>query len=204
VLLNDLHGAVFSFLSPTPYPSWYSVGQLTGASESMALRELRQLAALGIVGKSKETGQSAHCVYVKTEPVTDKSNNPGLTATVTLKDKRFIQEKREKNNSLTGTKTARRGTVTAPVMAPVEAQVGAQVEAQVTPQVTLQVAPQVAPQVGAHDEAHELTEIEKGIMTATASKPCGTPELLIIPTIPTAACKNTVSPTRGERFWIRR
>ena len=37
-------------------------------------RELRQLAALGIVRKSKETGQSAHYVYVKTEPVTNPSN----------------------------------------------------------------------------------------------------------------------------------
>lgn len=36
----------------------------------------------------------------------------------------------------------------------------------------------VTPQVGAHDEAHELTEIEKSIMTACARKPCGTQELL--------------------------
>ena len=46
------------------------------------------------------------------------------------------------------------------------------------------VTPQVTLQVGAHDEAHELAEIEKSIMTATASKPCGTPELLIIPDKP--------------------
>jgi DNA-binding HxlR family transcriptional regulator len=124
--------------------------KLTGASESTALRELRQLAALGIVRKSKETGQSAHYVYVKTEPVTnpsnpsaartkgtrhepvkpvtDKSNNPGLTATVTLKNKRFNQEKREKSESLAGTKSVKRGAVTPQVVE--KATTGAQSKAQ--------------------------------------------------------------------------
>lgn len=87
-----------------------------------------------------------------------------------------------------------------PVAMPVTPPVTPQVAPQVTPQVTSQVTPQVGAHDEAHDEAHELTEIEKGIMTATASKPCGTPELLIIPTIPTAACKNTGSLTRGVRF----
>ena len=47
------------FLPLALCPSGYSVGQLTGTSESTALRELRQLVALGIIEKSKETGHAA-------------------------------------------------------------------------------------------------------------------------------------------------
>jgi ATP-dependent DNA helicase RecG len=63
--LNEQQMLAVKHLKSTGRISNSEYRQLTGASESTALRELRQLAALGIVGKSKETGQSAHYVYVK-------------------------------------------------------------------------------------------------------------------------------------------
>jgi ATP-dependent DNA helicase RecG len=155
--LNEQQMLAVKHLKSTGRISNSEYRKLTGASESTALRELRQLAALGIVEKSKETGQSAHYVYVKTEPVTNPSNpsaartkgtrhepvkpvkhksqNQGMITRVTLKNRRFIQEKPEKSKPLAGKKMARKGTVTAPV-AP-------QVTMQVTPQVTMQVTMQV-------------------------------------------------------------
>ena len=127
--------------------------KLTGVTESTALRDLRKLVTLGIVEKAKQSGQSAHYLYLKTEPVTNpskrsaghkkrtrhepvkavthKSKKTDPTAQVTLKKRLFIEEKRENTGTLAGTKTARRGTVTM------------QVTPTVTPEVTMQVTMQV-------------------------------------------------------------
>jgi hypothetical protein len=53
----------------------------------------------------------------------------------------------------------------------------------------------------AHDEAHDLTEIEKSIITACAKEAYSTPELLIIPAKPTSRLQKyrlTDKPTARE------
>lgn len=51
--------------------------EMTGVSDSTALRELRQLTVIGIFEKMGDTGQSAYYVIVKAKPITDdQGGNP--------------------------------------------------------------------------------------------------------------------------------
>lgn len=50
--------------------------ELTGASESTALRDLRQLATIGVLEKVGGTGRSAHYAIAKAKPVINPSNPP--------------------------------------------------------------------------------------------------------------------------------
>jgi len=72
--LNDRQRQVIKHAKATGRINNAQYRDITGVSGSTALRELRQLAELGVLEKVGDTGRAAHCVIVKHKPVINPPN----------------------------------------------------------------------------------------------------------------------------------